>query len=40
VHDGTKRAEKTVTLLKGFSQEFPPFPKLPAELMKDSVYLK
>jgi N4-(beta-N-acetylglucosaminyl)-L-asparaginase len=40
VHDGTKRAEKTVTLLKGFSQKFPPFPKIPDELMKDSVYLQ
>jgi len=26
--------------LKGFSQEFPPFPKIPEELKKDSVYLK
>jgi N4-(beta-N-acetylglucosaminyl)-L-asparaginase len=31
VHDGTKRAEETVPLFKGFSQEFPPFPKVPAE---------
>ena len=31
VHDGTKRAEETVPLFKGFSQEFPPFPKAPAE---------
>ena len=26
VHDGTKRAEKTVSLFKGSSQEFPPYP--------------
>jgi N4-(beta-N-acetylglucosaminyl)-L-asparaginase len=31
VHDGTKRAEETIPLFKGFSQEFPPFPKVPAE---------
>jgi len=40
VHDGTKRAEKTVNLLKGYSQEFPPFPKIPVDLSKDSEYLK
>ena len=40
VHDGTKRSEKTVNLLKGFSQEFPPTPSVPAELKKDSEYLK
>jgi N4-(beta-N-acetylglucosaminyl)-L-asparaginase len=40
VHDGTKRSEKAVNLLQGFSQEFPPFPRIPAELKKDSVYLK
>ena len=28
VHDGTKRAEQTVFLFKGFSQEFPPVPVL------------
>ena len=26
VHDGTKRAEKTLALFKGFSQDFPPAP--------------
>ena len=31
VHDGTRRAEKTVALNKGYSQEFPPFPKVPAK---------
>ena len=40
VHDGTKRSEKAVNLLKGFSQEFPPFPKIPEELKKESEYLK
>ena len=40
VHDGTKRAEKAVNLLKGYSQAFPPFPKVPEELKKDSEYLK
>ena len=40
VHDGTKRSEECVHLLNGFSQEFPPFPKIPEELKKDSVYLK
>jgi N4-(beta-N-acetylglucosaminyl)-L-asparaginase len=33
VHDGTRRLEKTVALNKGYSQEFPPFPKVPAQLM-------
>ena len=40
IHDGTKREEVTTSLFKGYSQEFPPFPKIPAELMKDSEYLK
>jgi N4-(beta-N-acetylglucosaminyl)-L-asparaginase len=40
VHDGTKRAEITTPLLKGYSQEFPLFPKIPEELKKDSEYLK
>jgi len=40
VHDGTKRSEKTTALFKGSSQEFPPFPKIPPELSKDSEYLK
>jgi N4-(beta-N-acetylglucosaminyl)-L-asparaginase len=35
VHDGRKRAEKTVALFKGASQDFPPEPKVPAEVMKD-----
>src|SRR5689334_4982865 len=33
VHDGSKRSEKTVALFKGYSQEFPPFPKVPDELL-------
>jgi N4-(beta-N-acetylglucosaminyl)-L-asparaginase len=40
VHDGTRRSEECAHLLKGFSQEFPPFPRIPEELKKDSVYLK
>src|SRR5207247_10357213 len=32
VHDGNLRAEKTVALLKGSSQEFPPFPSIPDDL--------
>src|SRR5215831_2817499 len=40
VHDGTRRSETTTPLFKGFSQEFPPFPKIPEELKKNSVYVK
>jgi N4-(beta-N-acetylglucosaminyl)-L-asparaginase len=41
VHDGTGRSEPTVSLLKGISHEFPPFPvPLPKELTEDSVYYK
>ena len=40
IHDGTHRAELAVNLLKGYSQEFPPFPEIPADLKKNSVYLK
>lgn len=35
VHDGTRRAEKTVALFAGTSQEFPPFPKVPADRLKE-----
>ena len=35
VHDGTRRSEKTVALFKGFSQDFPPEPKVPAEVLKE-----
>ena len=40
VHDGSKRAEQTVHLLEGYSQSFPPFPKIPVERKKDSEDLK
>jgi N4-(beta-N-acetylglucosaminyl)-L-asparaginase len=35
VHDGTKRSDETVALFKGYSQEFPPFPKVPAEYVNE-----
>ena len=41
VHDGTKRSEITVSLFKGASHSFPPFPvTLPKELTQDSEYYK
>lgn len=40
VHDGTLRSETATPLLKGFSQDWPPFPPIPEELKKDSEYLK
>jgi N4-(beta-N-acetylglucosaminyl)-L-asparaginase len=40
VHDGTLREEVATPLLKGFSQDWPPFPPIPDELKKDSEYLK
>ncbi len=40
IHDGTRRAEVAVNLLKGYSQEFPPFPNIPEDLKKGSEYLK
>ena len=40
VHDGTLRSEVATPLLKGFSQEWPPFPTIPEDLKKDSEYLK
>ncbi len=40
VHDGTLREEVATPLLKGFSQEWPPFPTIPEELKKNSVYVK
>ncbi len=40
VHDGTLRAEATVSLYQGYSQEFPPFPDIPEDLKKGSEYLK
>ncbi len=38
VHDGEKRAEVTTAMFKGFSQDFPPEPKVPEEVRKE--YLK
>jgi N4-(beta-N-acetylglucosaminyl)-L-asparaginase len=35
IHDGSKRSEKTVALLKGASQDFPPKPKVPPELRNE-----
>jgi N4-(beta-N-acetylglucosaminyl)-L-asparaginase len=40
IHDGTHRAEVAVSLLKGYSQEFPPFPEIPVDLKKNSEHLK
>ncbi|MGA8274013.1 MAG: N(4)-(beta-N-acetylglucosaminyl)-L-asparaginase [Candidatus Sulfotelmatobacter sp.] len=40
IHDGNLRAEATVSLFKGPSQEFPPFPDIPEDLRKGSEYLK
>ncbi len=34
VHDGTRRAEDTTPVLQGFSRDFPPEPKVPAEVKK------
>ncbi|MFZ0585302.1 MAG: N(4)-(beta-N-acetylglucosaminyl)-L-asparaginase [Candidatus Sulfotelmatobacter sp.] len=34
IHDGTRRSEVTVSLLKGYSQEFPPVPELPEDQKK------
>ena len=40
VHDGTLRSETATPLMKGYSQEWPPFPPIPDDLKKDSEYLK
>jgi N4-(beta-N-acetylglucosaminyl)-L-asparaginase len=40
VHDGTLRTEVAAPMLKGYSQEWPPFPPIPEELKKGSVYVK
>ena len=40
VHDGTLRDEVATPLLKGFSEDWPPFPPIPEELKKNSVYVK
>jgi len=34
VHDGTKRQEQTVALFKGPSDDYPPRPKIPPDVMK------
>jgi N4-(beta-N-acetylglucosaminyl)-L-asparaginase len=34
VHDSTRRAEDTKALFQGFSRDFPPEPKVPAEVEK------
>jgi N4-(beta-N-acetylglucosaminyl)-L-asparaginase len=34
IHDGTRRSEVAVSLLKGYSQEFPPVPELPEDQKK------
>jgi N4-(beta-N-acetylglucosaminyl)-L-asparaginase len=40
VHDGNQRTEICVSLFKGYSQEFPPFPEIPEDLKNDSEYMK
>jgi N4-(beta-N-acetylglucosaminyl)-L-asparaginase len=40
VHDGTLRSETATPLLKGYGQDWPPFPTIPEDLKKDSEYLK
>jgi N4-(beta-N-acetylglucosaminyl)-L-asparaginase len=40
IHDGSHRAEVALSLLKGYSQEFPPFPEIPEDLKNNSEYLK
>jgi N4-(beta-N-acetylglucosaminyl)-L-asparaginase len=40
IHDGSLRREVATSLLKGFSQEWPPHPEVPEELKKNSEYLK
>jgi N4-(beta-N-acetylglucosaminyl)-L-asparaginase len=41
VHDGTgPRAEKTLSLYTGWSQDFPPTPRVSQEMRKNSEYLK
>lgn len=40
VHDGTLRSEVATPLLKGYAQDWPPFPTIPEDLKKDSEYLK
>ena len=35
VHDGTRRLEPATALFKGYSQEFPAFPKVPANRQEE-----
>jgi N4-(beta-N-acetylglucosaminyl)-L-asparaginase len=35
VHDGTRRSDVTTPFFKGFSQDFPPEPKVPEEVRKE-----
>ena len=37
VHDGARRSEKTVAMFKGWSQDFPPEPKVPADVKKEQL---
>lgn len=40
IHDGNLRAEVATPLLKGYSQDFPPFPDIPEDVKKGSEYVK
>src|SRR6202790_1987896 len=40
VHDGNLRAEVAVSLMKGYTQEYTPFPDIPEDLKKGSEYLR
>src|ERR1700730_2182145 len=40
IHDGNRRAEICMSLFKGYSQAFPPFPDIPEDLKNNSEYLK
>ena len=40
IHDGNRRAEICMSLLKGYSQAFPPFPDIPDDLKNNSEYMK
>jgi len=35
VHDGSKRLEKTVALFQGTSNDYPPYPNIPAERLRE-----
>ena len=40
IHDGNRRAEVCVSLLKGYSQDFPPSPEIPEDLRNNPEYVK